>query len=255
MPEPEINLESLLSENPAAQPAPTPEKVEPEPPQPETAATGSLDEPPERETETVEDTGPITLKALAEKAGIDLKDLYAAELSDGTTLSAASDGIKAMGSLQTDRESFEAERVSFRTNSAQTLERLTAIERAVLSGEHPEQAAEAVKAFNQSELEREQRQLLAVVPEWRDPSQKQADVEAMVEFSAQFGISAEDMGQIRDHRWLAMLRFNALQARRLKDILNGAEKPKPQAVRAGKAKPSKASGQAIDLEALIKASA
>ena len=250
MPEASIDLNSLLSENPAAAQTP-PETVETEPPQPETAATSSPDELPESEPETVEDTGPVTLKALAEKAGIDLKDIYAAELADGTTLSAAADGMKSLKSLQTDRESFEAERVSFRTDKAQTVEQLNTLQRAITAGESPEQAAAALKQLNQSELEREQRQLLTVLPEWRDPTVKQADVEQMVAFAGQFGLSEADIGQIRDHRWLSMLRHNAAQAHRLKDILNGADKPKPKGVKAGKAKPQ-TSGQAVDLEQLIK---
>jgi hypothetical protein len=249
MPEPSIDLNSLLGENPVEPKAP--ETVPQD--QPETAATGSLDEPPELDATPEKTPEPVTLKAYAEKAGIDLKELYKMELSDGTTLSAAADGIKAVGSLQTDRESFEAERISFRTDKAQTVEQLNTLQRAISSGESPEQAAEALKQLNTSELEREQRQLLSVLPEWRDPTVKQADVEQMVAFAGQFGLSEADIGQIRDHRWLAMLRHNSAQAHRLKDILNGAEKPTPKGVKAGKAKkPDKTGGQAVDLEQLIK---
>jgi hypothetical protein len=248
MPDEAIDLNSLLSENPVA---PKAEETQPQD-QPETAATSSSDEPPEQDEEKAIDAGPVTLKALAKEAGIDLKDLYAATDSNGKTLSEIADGAKDMGSLQTDRETFESERVSFRTEKAQTIEQLQALTTAITSGQSPEQAQEALKQFNSTELEREQRMLLSVVPEWRDPAQKQADVETMVAYAGQFGVTADDLGQIRDHRYLAMLRHNAKQAHRLKDILDGAEKPKPKGVKAGKAKPSKAGGQAVDLASMLK---
>ncbi len=245
MPEATIDLQNLLSEDSA--PAPKPEEVKPElvdTPEEAAEVPSKVDEPPE-------EAKPVSLKDYAEEHDLNLKDLYKLTDGQGVSLSDLSNIAKDSKGLQTDRESFEQERVSFRTEKAQTTEQLTALQRAITSGESPEQAAEALKQLNQSDLEREQRMLLSVVSEWRDPTVKQHDVEAMVEFAGQFGLTAEDMGQIRDHRWLAMLRFNALQARRLKDLLNGAEKPKPKGVKAGKAKPDKAGGKAVNVTEML----
>ena len=251
MPEASIDLNSLLSEDSA--PAPAPEEVKPEPVQtPEEAAKGSPDEP-SKVNEPPEEDKPTSLKDYAEAHDLDLSELYKLTDGQGVNLSDLSNIAKDSKGLQTDRESFEAERVSFRTDKAQTVEQLNTLQRAITAGESPEQAAAALKQLNQSELEREQRQLLTVLPEWRDPTVKQADVEQMVAFAGQFGLSEADIGQIRDHRWLSMLRHNAAQAHRLKDILNGADKPKPKGVKAGKAKPE-TSGEAVNLEAMIKAS-
>ncbi len=252
MAEASIDLNSLLNES-SAPPAAEPEKAEPVDPQPETAATGSPDEPPEVEPAPVETPEPATLKALAEKAGIDLKDLYAATDSNGKTLSELADGAKGLGSLQTDRETFESEQNAFRVQKSQTEEQLQALYAAITEGKDPQAAANELTTLRNQALEREQAKLLSIVPEWRDPSTKQADVEAMVTFSAQFGLTGQDLGEIRDHRWLAMLRFNALQAQRLSTLLADAEKPRPKGVKAGKGKPSKSTGQAVDITALVNA--
>jgi hypothetical protein len=244
-----IDLNSLLSENVAAPKAPETEPQD----QPETAATGSLDEPTESETVEVVETGPVELKTLLEKAGIDLKDYYAAT-DKGKTLSELHDGVKELGSYKTDRETLEVDKVSFRTEKATTIEQLQALTRAITSGESPEQAQQALQQFSKTELEREQRMLLTVVPEWSDPAQKQTDVDQMVAYAGQFGVTAEDLGQIRDHRYLAMLRHNARQAHRLKDILANAEKPSSKPAKRQTGKPSKGSTEAVDIEALIKAS-
>jgi len=230
-------LAGLNKEPPAATPPTEAEHAEVEQTPPEEAA-GSPDEPPEAPS----------LKAYAEEHGLDLKELYGLELSDGNTLGQISNQSKALKSLTDDRETFEAEKAESRIKTAAKTEQLSEYLTLLDKGELTPEALEGLRVAQRAGLEAEQRQLLAVLPEWKDTTARSVDVELMVAHLAPFGFVADDLGKVADHRLIKYIHFNATREQRAKLALKAASTSKPK----GTAHVDGKAGQGgVDLKALI----
>ena len=234
-------LAGLETAPPATTPPATAETPEPTPETPETAA-GSPDEPPEARP---------SLKDYAEKHSLDLKELYKLETSGGMSLSEMSDAGKDFKSLTEDRETFEAEKAESRIKTAATSERLGEY-LAVLDAGQPltDTAIAQLRSDRAGRMEAEQRQLLAVIPEWKDTTARAVDVELMVSHLAPFGFVQSDLASVADHRLIKYIHFNAQREERAKKALAGAVKPKPKGTSTVDGKGAAKGG--INLEQILK---
>ena len=237
-------LASLEADPTPAKPEAEPEAVEPAgDPQPEVADPGSTDEPP---------TEATSLKSFAEAHELDIKELYGLTLSGAMTLGEMANAGKALKSLDTDRETFEAEQASFRLDQAATQKEVGDLVDLLKAGELTPDGMAKLQAMQGKALESEQRSLLTVLPEWKDTVQRSADVAGMTEHLAGFKLTEHDLAAVADHRWLKYIHFNMKRDARARAVLKGIKsKPKGTGVNSGKAATSPAG---IDVEALIKAS-
>ena len=243
---PETIVSQLLGDPPKAdtpEPEPKEPAQEPTQQQPSQAAT----------TETPEPDGPVKLSDLARKLDMDPTEFFAAVNSDGLSANDAFKAAKEAGSLNADRETFETERNTLRLEKSAALAEISDYVALLPEGAVSKEARQQLQAAKGVVLEREQALLLAAVPEWKDPAQKQADVESMTAYIAQFGLTAADLGAISDHRQMLLLRHVARQQTRLNELLAGADKPKPKGVKkASQGKESDSGGKSIDITAMVK---
>ncbi len=238
-----------LEETPQTTPPPA-EAEKPEAGGPTAAETqDTTGATPESEPEP---EGPVKLKDLAEKAGIKLEDIYAAVDGKGRTYSEMSDGAESFGQLNTDRQTFEQDRNAFRLEKAQAEQQVADIVSLLPQGQVPEGLQQQLAAARNQTLEREQRLLLAAVPEWKESAQRTADIEAINEHLSAFGFNANDLNLVSDHRLLNYFRFNALAEGRLKTILAVEPKAAPKGQKRGRGK-SESDGKGIDIAAMVTA--
>jgi len=92
------------------------------------------------------------------------------------------------------------------------------------------EAEAAVERYRQDQLPRETERMMQAIPEWEDNAVLTRDTGLMVDLAKEYGVSAEEIGGIYDHRHIRILRDYAI----LKQKLEGATRPK---IREEKKKP------------------
>ena len=233
-----------LSKDPIATPDVEAEKPDAPVTEPvETPDPGSDPEPPAEAP---------SLKGFAEKHGLELKDLYALELSGGLTISQLADKGKSLSALDTDRETFEAEQATFRLDQAATQKEVGDLVGLLKAGELTPEGMAKLQAMQGKALESEQRGLLTVLPEWKDTVQRTADVAAMTEHLAGFKLTEHDLAAVADHRWIKYIHFNMQRDARAKAALKGL-KPTPKGKGANSGRVDSGSAGAVSLEGIINA--
>ena len=237
--------ENILQEMLQPEATPTPPEQEPQVPEP------VIEDPPSPEVEP-EPTVPVKLADLARQLDMDPKDFFAAVNSDGMSADDAFKAAKSAGDLNAEREQFEQSQNGLRLEKAAALQEISNYVAALPKGEIDEQVAAKILAARNAGIEREQKLFLTAVEEWKDPAQKQADVQLMEKYIAQFHLTPADLAVVNDHRWMLMYRHVARQQQRLNEILDKAAKSKPK----GQKKASVAispSSAGTDITALVNA--
>jgi hypothetical protein len=190
----------------------------------EALAGGSETVTPDAAPQTA-DVTPSTLKALAEKLGVEAADLYALTIplggdGESMTLGQLKDLAKESKDLDVQRavheEAVESARVTQRRDREE-LELLVAmIPPAMLTPSMIDKARSAGEKY-----QTEQAALLAeLVPEWRDTAAYTADRAEMLAHVEKSGWSKEDLDSLHDARLLAYFRRQAKREARMAAILS-----------------------------------
>ena len=218
------------AEKPAKVPAADPEMETPEAePVPEPAP----DDPEAPETEPA----PKSIKALAEKLGVETSELYDIKLSmpDGTELSlgALKDQYQDIQTLTTEREALDERRIAFDTEISAKTSELEALAQVVDPSRITAEEKQAYNTFVEQQLARESKLLLQTTPEWADPIQREADLKLMLEHAGKFGMSEGELRSIKSHTVIRMIRDAALKGQRVAKTPPKGQKPtvKPTAKR------------------------
>ena len=162
-----------------------------------------------------------TLKALAEKLGVEPSDLYKVKigLSDGEqmTLGQMKDRVQALTDLDTEKQQLTKQQIDYENQRLKERAEVTALLSKVQHAITPEMV-EQTRAERDQLIARERQALLEAVPEWRDAETYTRDRTALVEFVADYGVSEAEFSNITDHRLVKVLR----DAHKLKQSLSSA---------------------------------
>jgi len=171
-----------------------------------------------------DDVTPASLKALAEKLGVEPADLYALTIplgGDGETMTLGQlkDMAKEAGDLNVARmqldEQVEAQRVATRRDREDLENLVSMIPREMLTQAMIERARSAGE-----EYKTEQGRLLnELVPEWRDTASYTADRGEILEHVKKHGWTEDDLNGVYDARLLAYFRRQAKREARTTQLL------------------------------------
>jgi len=207
------------------------------------------------------------LKDLAEKAGIDPKDLYSLKIAlDGDdepiTLGDLKDQRKDFQNVEQAREQVSVQREDFENEMIRAKAELQEV-----IGLLPELPPELIKravAQRQDHVDRERSSLLDIKPEWRDPAAYRAAQDEMLGVIGTYGFNRVDLDSIMDHRLTKLVwDFSQMKQRiaradaRAKEIRKVAkrnkqanrQRPKPQ--QKEQAKPTGTNEQVAAINDLI----
>jgi hypothetical protein len=199
------------------------------------AGTEQADQAAHSEQLAAGDTGEgeesaVTVKGLAEKLGLEAKDIYEGleiPLGDDhvVTLGEWKDRVNALADIDGERESVATQRAEYERNVMQTKQELNAIIQLI-----PAEQRQAIldRARGQVEAyETEQKmQVLHQIPEWKDQDTMAKDRARIVEMGSEYGFSEQEITYTQDARTVKMLN----DFMRLRERVKEAEK-------AAKAKP------------------
>jgi len=177
----------------------------------------------DQHTETEQETAQ-TLKSLAEKAGIDAKDLYALEVpGTGKTLGELKDQNKAFADMDSRSDELDERQSDIERTSMRTRLELQALASTI----PPEMLTEANISKSRQQMEahkaEQARLMIETVPEWAEETTKQADMKLITEYAAGYGIPPEraqmivDMDAVTAKMWLDHARLTAKTKQIMKD--------------------------------------
>ena len=219
---------------------------------------GRESEPGQTAPEGAEEAPAVsTLAELAQKLGVEARDLYAVKIGlpggEEATLSELKDQAIMHRKGEAERlawdERREQERAELVRQRDELRQLVDLVPREALNQQNVNTARAAIERYQQAEAQK----LLERVPEWRDRARYTADRADMDRHLQGFGFDPKELDSVYDHRLLAYIRHNALRERRLSAALeaakdrikkgqgaatNGARRPQPnnrQARRAGMA--------------------
>ena len=224
------------------------------------------DTPADADSDPEPDTA-VTVKELAEKVGVEAKDLYdelVIPLGDDetTTLGEWKDRVKSLKSLDEERADITQIRNDYEKSLLQTRTELSALMQLLPE----ENRAELVKAAQEraGNYETEQQQaVLEAIPAWKDQDQLAKDRAGLVDMGSEYGFSEHEITYTQDSRTLRMLhdflrlreRINSIETatKRKSAGPNKAGKPVKavkgsklaQAIRAAKASPDNRVKEAV----------
>lgn len=193
------------------------------------------------ETQQKPEVNPKSLQALAEKLGVEVKDLYDIEVpsakeGESFTLGKLKDEMTRRDEFTARELQWEEARVrkesEFRTAQNELRTLLNALPPSAIKPEILALAREKAEATTRVERER----TLEAIPEWKNRDVLKQEMDDIVEHLKLYGV--EHLAQQMDHRLIKYLRENQKRERRLTEALALVEKTKPASI--GKSRPNSA---------------
>ena len=228
-PEPAPNLNpiegvaSILNEAMTPPGEPEPQQQEPEPePEPEPQAADPEPEP-QPEPKAIN-----SLKELAEAAGVDIKTLYGLEVGLGNgeapvTLGDLKDKVKAGIDLEARETEILQQSQAFENQTLRAAQEFG--EAMKLANVTPEMLERGRQEFERK-LATEQAKLWDAVPSLADPDFRKQAHSDVVEMAADYGISANEVNNLADHRHYKMAMDYAALRKRVAAANPSAKKAK-----------------------------
>jgi len=219
--------------------------------EPEKAAEGT-DEAEKAEKPADDEPENKTIKALAEKLGVDAADLYKVKIpmSNGESMSLGQlkDAVQSGLDVDSQKQELTQQQIEFENRRLKERAEVTALLNKVKHAITPEMV-EQTRAERDQHLATERKALLDAIPEWKDAETYTKDRAALVEFVNEYGVSEAEFSNTADHRLVKLVR----DAYRLKQALSSAnaEAKKLRSVHKGAA-PSKPVKATSSLDSLLK---
>lgn len=186
----------------------------------------SLEDDTEEGQEEVVDSQPITVKALAEKLGVEASDLYdelEIPIAEGerVTLGQLKDWGKQYGEPVKLKQQVEDQKADYERSVLATRAHLNAMMSVASTPQERElvqRMVQAGAAQQEGYTKEQETMVLEAIPEWQDADNRAKDRETIIAIGAQYGFSEPEMTHTQDARTLKMLRdFTRLQ-QRVKDM-------------------------------------
>jgi len=179
---------------------------------------------------------PKTLIGLAETLGVDVADLYAVELRDGTE---GTGKVRTLGELKdlaakdtdyTARElAFAEQKVRDENEILRARNELQHIFASMPKGTIPKAVLERAASEVERVAKLEDGRTLAAIPEWKNPETRAKDEQGMSAFLQQYGFGPGDLGRMVDHRLRKMVRDSWQRSERVRIALEKVTQEKPKA--------------------------
>ena len=236
-------------------------------PEPETGShEGAAGESPSKaEPPKAPQGAPKDFKALAERLGIESRDLYAVEvpMSDGQGVS-----LGKLKDAWAEREEFTRRELEFAETKAKqeadwtrSQQELREILSALPKNAITPQVLELVRNKVAAEQQIERGATLRAIPEWADEGRRDADIKGMVEMLEGYGFSPQFLQTVQSHKMLKFIRDAWQRKERVERALAqvqpvkrpGTEKSKPNgtAKKPSSAQPVAGKGPEARLMALL----
>lgn len=204
---------------------------EPEPP----ADTAQDTQPPEPGKPS-RAKAPRSLDELSKALGIEAAALYDIEIplragqSEKVKLGALKDYYAQDSDHQLSRVQWEERRSQQEAELERSRAELAELFKAVPQDKLNKEVLNAARQRVDAIVSAERRRTLERIPEWNDDDKRTADLTAIAEHLADFGLPANTLQGIHDHRILAYMRDNMLRKRRLEQALAKVQPVRRQGV-------------------------
>ena len=192
------------------------------------AGAGDEDEPAAADADTDDEAQGVSLDEVARTLGVKARDLYDMRISMGDgkvmTLGEIKDLAKTTGTATAELTALRAQEED-RGNEVMRQRHELSVLLASLGGQAPPQVHAAIEEIQARNLASETQALLAVLPAWKDPVAKNADLEKIVDLGKQYGFSMRELSGVTDHRLVKLLRDMAIGRAAAKAAANPVKKP------------------------------
>ena len=191
-----------------------PKAPEMETPEPDPVTESEPDEPEAPEKEPA----PKSIKALAEKLGVEASELYDIKVTaDGEEVSLGylKDQFQEFKALTAQRDDLDDRRIAFDTELSARQAEIDGLSKVIDPKRLTQQELDAYRKYQQDSGQREAKAMLETTPEWKDPVQREADHKVMLEYAGKFGISQGELNGIQSHKVVRLIRDAALKAQRV----------------------------------------
>ena len=178
----------------------------------------------------------VTVKAVAERLGVDPSEVYATlkvALADGEELSISElkDRVKPQAEIETLKQNLTKARGEWEADQIRQTRELQAILNAIPQQAVSPQLLELHQSQRAERLSREREALLRAIPEWADTGVITAERKQLSDYLAETGWPEGTVDQIEDHRLFVTLRAAAKDRAELKKLRADkakADQPKPK---------------------------
>lgn len=207
-----------------------------ESPEPEQEAKEPVAERPEGDDPAPDESPqkvakPKNLQELAERLEVEVKDIFDIEfISEGDgeshTLGEMKDLLKKDSDFSSRELELSERKIKQDNEVMRAKQQMQIIFQGLPAGTlTPELLAQSSKTLD-AHLEDESRRLLSVIPEWSDPTARQADLEKMGAHMEQYGYSAAEVNRLNDHRMVKYIRDNMTREKTLAAALENVKEVK-----------------------------
>ena len=198
----------------------------------------------------------MTLSALADKAGVSIDDLFAAELAlpderGNVSLEELKTSYTEGERLREGRAKLEADRMSYEQDQIQSRQEFTELLK--LLPEVPPEMVQLVQQRHQAAVQENMASLVAVKPEWADADVYQRAQASILEAVAPYGFTRTDLDGVLDYRLTLMLDHFASLQKRFADAMTQFETVQDRATPSGHAAPKETSAPNPNADLINKA--
>ena len=168
---------------------------------------------------------PGTLRALAEKLGVDPADLYKIKIplggtaDDALTLGELKDIAKGRNDIEASKLAFDEAVATTRSQVAKDREDLTRLIGMLPKGVLTPEMVNRARAAGEEWQQQQGALLNDLVPEWRDEKVYREERAGMVTFAGKYGFEAHEIEQLADARLLAFVRTMMKREVRVAEVL------------------------------------
>lgn len=168
---------------------------------------------------------PKSLDDVAERLGVEVKDLYDVEFKMGGddgkthTLGALKDAMAGQDSLEVDRLTFGEEKAKQESALMRAQSELTDIIAMLPKSAIKPELVRAITDRREQTLKREGSLTKDVIPEWKDEEVERKDRGEMQEHLSAYGYASNYLDNVLDHRTLKYIRDNMQRQQRIESAL------------------------------------
>jgi hypothetical protein len=157
---------------------------------------------------TDDEQGQLDLKALAEKVGVEVSDLYGVRVAMGQgreplTLGELKDSVNDLHTIEERREALVSERIDHQNAVLRDQHELSYI--VDVMGEVPDELRQLAAEKHQIEATKQREKLLNIFPGWKDPQEYVGARERMIGAIGELGLSETDLSLVNDARWIKLI--------------------------------------------------
>lgn len=180
---------------------------------------------------------PDSMEALSKRLGLKPEQVYNVKipLADGAepmTIGQLKDRVSEVVDLEMRETQFEQRRIASEGELLRSQAEIREI-LGMIPKEHINPViVDKIRKRHAANMERERRLTLDHIPEWRDETRAEKDLQGMIDFLGEYGFDEGFMGTVHDHRAVKFIRDMYLRDLRIKKALSQVTTPETKGQRA-----------------------